>query len=116
MTYLPPAARQFIAEIRALREDAEIEPSGEPDGIGVIRSISLDVNTADWLNDIMLAVDDRRITEWTTDDEGGTVTFTHDHHADIATPFDLAGADAVLYEDGDVLLDEELDPDDLPED
>lgn len=100
MVYLPPAARQFSDEVKALRPDASIEPHGEPDGIKVIRSLSFDPETSEWLHDVLEAVTDKRIAQWVSDEDGIVVTFVADHHADNGTPFDLNLADAVLgYED-----------------
>jgi hypothetical protein len=98
MTYLPPAARQFVTEVKAVRENAQIEPCGPPDGFGVVRSLSVDAETAEWLLDVLIAVNDSRIAEWTSEDDGGKVTFVSSHHADDASPFSLAEAEAILYE------------------
>lgn len=101
MARLPYAAETLIAEARELWPDVTWEPSGDPDGFGVQRSIRFDTDTGQRLAEALEFLDDRRVPTVNLTDAGYLhVTFAPDSpEADDRDPFLLKDAVAVLHQD-----------------
>lgn len=76
---LPYAAKTLIKQVQATRKTAKAEPSGDPDGLGVVRSITFDKTSSKWLAPRLLNSDgyiDERIVDADMDAGRLTVTFS----------------------------------------
>lgn len=92
MPRLPYGAATFIEQVNELRKSAKHE-RGEPDGLGVIRSITFDKATSKWLGDALDYIDDERIVDVTTAKDQTTVHFsTESAVADQRERYPLAEA------------------------
>lgn len=93
MARLVPAATQLLSQI-----DRKFKvKSGEPDGLGYVRTITLDATTSRWLVPILAAIGDERIADVHYEGKGqATITFVPDYRADFKTPFPLDEVDHIL--------------------
>lgn len=96
---IPPAARQLINEVEAHDPEVEWAPAGKPDGLGVYRTIAFDPKAAKWLEDVLEAVRDPRITSTLIKSRKLHVTFVSTTKADFVQGFGVAGAVAVLKDE-----------------
>lgn len=69
MPRLPHGAVTFTEQVQALRKSAKFE-RGEPDGLGVVRSLTFDKATSKWLEPILDHLDDDRIVGYGTGSKG----------------------------------------------
>ena len=104
MTRIPPAARQLITEVLAYEPHASAEPTGDPDGYGVHRTIEFDPTTSEWLRpvmDVILDADER--IESVHGRKHLKVTFVGDVRADHTDePFEVADVAAIFAEEQDI--------------
>jgi hypothetical protein len=92
MPRLPHGAATLIEQVKELRKSAKYE-QGEPDGFGVVRSVTFDKSTSKWLGDALDYVDDDRIVDVTTEKDQTTVHFsTESAVADQRDRYPLAEA------------------------
>jgi hypothetical protein len=91
------AARTLADEVRRLRPKAKIRPHGDPDGLGVVRSLLFDKTTGKWLAPILRVIDDRRIGAVATVATGLVVTFSPNSVvSDTRDPFRIADVANIL--------------------
>lgn len=77
--------RTLVEQVGTLRPDATFD-YGDPDGLSVIREVTIDRTTGKWLEP--LVKDDRRVVSTELGRRGGlTIQFTTHHSADNADPF-----------------------------
>lgn len=92
---IPYAARTLQSQVQERRNKAEIEPFGEEDGLGVVRTLRFDKATSKWLAPLLEAIapDDPRV-EWVEVTEAGYlhVTFVGTPDADQLDEFPLDDA------------------------
>lgn len=83
MARLPYAAEQLIAEVQDLDENFTAETVGDPDGLGVYRSIRFDKAASEQLAEVgeVLTHDERIVSVENTDDG---VVFTFDERSMVA--------------------------------
>lgn len=98
MSQLVPAARQLITQVQHFKPNAKAKSVGDPDGIGVLRSISFDKATSKWLTPILEVIADERIASIDTTNTGTVVTFVADTRSDHRTEFPLGAVFDVLSE------------------
>ena len=93
---IPPAAKTFIAEVKDLAPRASIEPFGDPDGLGVVRTLRAGKSASKRLAPILEVLHDPRIVEHHVTDAGLLhITFAPRAAADFTHPFDLADAEVI---------------------
>jgi hypothetical protein len=96
-TRLPRAASTLMSQVSARKPRTTVEPHGDPDGLGVVRSIIFNKATGTWLTPILEAIADPRIQSVETQDGGRVVvTFVHTIYADRTAEFPLDSVDAIL--------------------
>lgn len=96
MARLTYGAKVLIAQVQERRSKASAEAAGEPDGLGVHRTIRFDKRTSKWLAPLLEAIEDPRVTDLHTTDAGYLhVTFTHKRDADRRDLFPLDDAAVV---------------------
>jgi hypothetical protein len=97
---LPHAAQQLKKQILDLKPRAKVEPHGDPDGLGVRRSLIVrDKATAKWLLPILHVIEDPRIALLEEMSSGHVVIhFVTTRIADERTPFQLVEVSRVLSE------------------
>lgn len=84
-TRLAYGLRTLVEQVGTLRPDATFD-FGDPDGLSVIREVTIDRTTGKWLEP--LVKDDPRVVSTTLGRRGGlTIEFTSRHQADDASPF-----------------------------
>jgi len=102
MSRIPYAAQQLIDQVAALKPGAEVTQSGDPDGLDVVREITFDGKTGDWLYPLLTAAGngmvDERFAVLLHDSKGLQITFQAGTVADNADPFLLSEVEAVLNE------------------
>lgn len=97
MPRLPYAAKQFIAEVQAIRPKAKADPR-DLDGLNVHRTLRFDKRTSKVLGPALLTLEmaeelDPRIQEFNVSDAGYLyVTFVGTPDADLRDPFLVAEA------------------------
>lgn len=95
----PPALRQLVAQIVA-HGNEEPEIVGDPDGLGVYRSIKVKAATAKWLVPALEVIKDRRIASVEKKKVGRSnqvvITFVASHFADRVDPFPIEDVDSIL--------------------
>jgi hypothetical protein len=99
MPRLPHGAETFIEQVKELRKSAKYE-QGDPDGFDVVRSITFDKATSQWLGDALDYIDDDRIEDVTTSKDQTTVHFaTESAVADQRDPYPLEDAITVAEDE-----------------
>ena len=98
MTYIVPAVQALQEEVASLRPKGKVTPSGEPDGLGYIRSLTFDSATGKWITPLLDLLNDERIESVEEVGNKVVVTFVADPRADHADQFGLAAIDDVLAE------------------
>lgn len=98
MSRISRAARTLTAEVTALRPDAEVEASGDPDGFGVVRTLKFDEVTSEWLEPLLAELADPRVLEAHVTDAGYLhVALTASlANGESTAPFNLAAAQDVV--------------------
>lgn len=92
MPRIPHAAKTLIRQAVERKPQTKATREGEPDGLGVHRTISFNKATSKWLEPLLAELDDPRITGYEV--EGGilSVTFSTGIDADDASEFPLDAA------------------------
>lgn len=109
MPRIPHAAKTLAEQVRKhygrnADSKAGLEtatPVGDPDGLGVYRSIQFDKTSSKWLGPVLAELDDPRIEEVTEEKGQVTVRFSHRTLADERHPFPLDDAATVAGDSGD---------------
>ena len=92
MARVARAAITLAEQVQAERRSAKWEVVGEPDGLGVQRSIRFKGRTGDWLAALLETMDDDRIESFEKDKDGLVVTITGRPRGDYRDPFPLEDA------------------------
>ncbi len=96
MPRIVPAAYQLMSEVEEQKPKFKVT-YGEPDGLGVIRSVTFDATTSKWLVPILDVLRDTRIKSVKVNGRNrATVRFVPTHWADHKEPFLLARIDEAL--------------------
>ena len=92
---VPYAAQQLIEQVQERHKRATAERVGEPDGLGVIRTVEFDKTSSKFLAKVLPHLDDPRIVGF--DEKGGKVQvmFASNTSADQRDPFPLDDAETV---------------------
>lgn len=109
MARLPYAAKVLADQVREhlhRKPDsraglATMEPEGDPDGLGVYRTVKFDKKASEFLRDglVLETLEDNRIADMEMKDSRLHVTFTHRVIADNRNPFPLDAARAVTEQE-----------------
>lgn len=92
----PYAAKQLLRQAQEQRPKAKMTAQGDPDGLGVHRTIVFDKRTSTYLAPLLDQIKDPRITEHHLTNAGYLhVTFTPTWRGDVKDPFPLADAAVV---------------------
>lgn len=92
MTRLPYAAKVLMDQVEEAKPRSRSETVGDPDGLGVYRTIRFSKSAGKWLAPLLETIEDERIESFDLDDDGLVVTFVHTPNADSRTPFPLDAA------------------------
>jgi len=91
------AAKALIEQVQAEKPKATIENHGDPDGLGVYRTLKFDKTTSKWLAPLLEVINDPRIDSAEVTDAGYLhVTFVPNRAADDRAQFALDEAAAAL--------------------
>lgn len=96
-TRLPRAASTLVKQVAAAKPRTKASPHGDPDGLGVVRSVIFNKATSTWLSPILEAIEDTRVERLELQDDGRlVVTFVSTVYADRTNEFPLDAVDAIL--------------------
>lgn len=96
MPRITPAAKQFISEVQSVDEDVTARASGEPDGLGVHRSVSFH-GASDWLGDVLRSMwNEPRLQKWDMDGDDIVLTFVSTARADFRHEFGVKAAAEII--------------------
>lgn len=103
MSRLTYAAQQLVSQL----PDAEVT-LGEPDGLDVVREITVDRSTGKWLAPLLVELQDRRIVSSEMGNRGGLKIVFHSESrvADDRSPFPLEAAGVIAEQRSDEGSDE----------
>lgn len=97
MSRIARAAKTLQSEVEALRKSATVETHGDPDGLGVHRTLKFDKQTSKWLEPMLAEISDSRISESHVTDDGYLhVSVVPTYRGDFTEPFNLAAAETVV--------------------
>jgi len=92
---VPRSAQTLEAQVSDRYKKVTVEPYGDPDGLGVYRSVRFGKTESKWLAKVLPEIDDPRITEVEEKSGRVIVTFASGTSADQRHPFPLDAADTV---------------------
>lgn len=97
MARLPHAAKTLRRQVLEKHPRSTVEGFGDPDGLGVVRTLRLSKSASDWLAPLLEVIDDNRIVRSEVTDAGYLhVEFSGRPVADQRQEFPLADAEEVL--------------------
>lgn len=100
MARLPHAAKVLNAQVVERKKQAKMVAASEPDGLGVVRTVSFNKATAKWLHPLLEVMGDPRIETTEVTADGLAVTFVASRLADDKGPFNFDDAQDVLSAEG----------------
>jgi hypothetical protein len=92
---VPHAAKTLSRQLGERYKSHTMEPSGDPDGIGVHRKVKFDKTSSKFLDKVLPYIDDPRIVNHSMRSGILTVEFSHRTVADQRDVFPLDDADTV---------------------
>lgn len=92
---VPYAAKTLHAQVSAKYKSSKMTPVGDPDGLGVTRTVQFGKTESKWLGELLEHLGDPRIESFKSTKDGLRVTFAAHRRADERTDFDLADAETV---------------------
>jgi hypothetical protein len=88
----PYAAQVLSRQVTDGNKRAKLEPTGDPDGFGVLRSLKVDKNTSKTLGPQLELLNDPRIESLSDEDGHLIITFVASGRADHRDEFPLEAA------------------------
>lgn len=93
MPRLPHGAVRLISDIQGVKSSAKAQPHGDPDGLGVYRTIKFDKRSSEALHKVLQHMKDPRIVDLNLTDAGYLhVTFSPRPLADFRDPYPIKDA------------------------
>jgi hypothetical protein len=116
MSRIPKAAVTLINQVKQTKPRSVAEPHGDPDGLGVIRTIRFSKSAGDWLEPLLFEISDPRVVALDSEDGDLLVTFSTGRDADQRHAFPIYEAEEVISDRRAQAVDTSVDePEGIPE-